>query len=288
MATTIAAPIALAPLPRRPAAHLAGPRPAHARLAAGRAHRAQPAPDRRPAADPDPLRAGHRAGAEGGARAACTRTSTTPRSWRSAPSACSSRWPPPSPASASSSTATAARSASCSPRPSRARCSCWATCSSCSACARCRSSSSSRPPRCAAPTSTSAPPASPGSSPPRCCSSCSCTAIAETLAARIHQQEEYIGATPVIAILPWFFAGALFPIGALPGALTAFAKVLPLTHAMALMRYGLRRPARHRAARHLGHEQHHRRGLAQPGRGRALRRGLLTVAIRAFTRSAVS
>jgi ABC-2 type transport system permease protein len=64
-------------------------------------------------------------------------------------------------------------------------------------------------------------------------------AVAETLAARIHQQEEYIGATPVIAILPWFFAGALFPISALPGALTAFAKVLPLTHAMALMRYGL-------------------------------------------------
>jgi ABC-2 type transport system permease protein len=63
--------------------------------------------------------------------------------------------------------------------------------------------------------------------------------IAETLAARIHQQEEYIGATPVIAILPWFFAGALFPINALPGALTAFAKVLPLTHAMALMRYGM-------------------------------------------------
>ena len=63
--------------------------------------------------------------------------------------------------------------------------------------------------------------------------------IAETLAARIHQQEEYIGLTPVIAILPWFFAGALFPIGALPGALTVFAKVLPLTHAMALMRYGL-------------------------------------------------
>src|SRR6266513_2298399 len=62
--------------------------------------------------------------------------------------------------------------------------------------------------------------------------------IAETLAARIHQQEEYIGATPAIAILPWFFAGALFPISALPGALTAFAKVLPLTHAMALMRYG--------------------------------------------------
>ena len=64
-------------------------------------------------------------------------------------------------------------------------------------------------------------------------------AIAETLAGRVPKQEEYIAATPAIAILPWFFAGALFPIGALPAALTAFAKVLPLTHALALMRYGL-------------------------------------------------
>ena len=63
--------------------------------------------------------------------------------------------------------------------------------------------------------------------------------IAETLASRIPQQEEYVAATPAIAVLPWFFAGALFPIGALPAGLTAFAKVLPLTHAMALMRYGL-------------------------------------------------
>jgi ABC-2 type transport system permease protein len=63
--------------------------------------------------------------------------------------------------------------------------------------------------------------------------------IAETLASRIAQQEEYVAATPAIAVLPWFFAGALFPIGALPAGLTAFAKVLPLTHAMALMRYGL-------------------------------------------------
>ena len=67
--------------------------------------------------------------------------------------------------------------------------------------------------------------------------------IAETLAARIHQQEEYIGATPAIAILPWFFAGALFPIGALPAAMTTFAKFLPLTHAMALMRYGFVDPS---------------------------------------------
>ena len=63
--------------------------------------------------------------------------------------------------------------------------------------------------------------------------------VAETLASRVPKQEEYIGATPAVAILPWFFAGALFPIAALPGALTAFAKVLPLTHALAVMRYGL-------------------------------------------------
>jgi ABC-2 type transport system permease protein len=61
---------------------------------------------------------------------------------------------------------------------------------------------------------------------------------AELLASRMPSQEEYISATPVVAILPFFFAGALFPIAALPGALTTFAKFLPLTHALALMRYG--------------------------------------------------
>jgi ABC-type multidrug transport system permease subunit len=63
--------------------------------------------------------------------------------------------------------------------------------------------------------------------------------IAELLANRIAKQEEYIGATPAVAILPWFLAGSLFPISALPAGLTAVAKVLPLTHALALMRYGL-------------------------------------------------
>jgi ABC-2 type transport system permease protein len=67
-------------------------------------------------------------------------------------------------------------------------------------------------------------------------------AVAETLASRIPQQEEYIAATPAVAILPWFFAGALFPIGALPAALTDIAKFLPLTHALALLRYGLSDP----------------------------------------------
>ena len=63
--------------------------------------------------------------------------------------------------------------------------------------------------------------------------------VAETLANRIPKVEEYIAATPAIAIVPWFFAGSLFPIKALPAALAGFAKVLPLTHALALMRYGL-------------------------------------------------
>jgi ABC-2 type transport system permease protein len=63
--------------------------------------------------------------------------------------------------------------------------------------------------------------------------------VAETLANKIEKQEEYIAAVPGVAILPFFFAGSLFPISVLPAALGAFAKVLPLTHALALMRYGL-------------------------------------------------
>ena len=63
--------------------------------------------------------------------------------------------------------------------------------------------------------------------------------LAEILANRVPRQEEYIARVPAIAILPWFLAGALFPITALPGFLTWVAKFLPLTHGLALMRYGL-------------------------------------------------
>jgi ABC-type multidrug transport system permease subunit len=112
-------------------------------------------------------------------------------------------------------------------------------------------------------------------------------ALAEVLASRIGSQEEYIGATPVVAILPWFFGGALFPIAVLPAALTAFAKVLPLTHVLALMRYGLVDPR--------GTGLHDIWGTGNAVTGAWLSIGvvalwaavLLTVAVRVFTRSAV-
>jgi ABC-type polysaccharide/polyol phosphate export permease len=63
--------------------------------------------------------------------------------------------------------------------------------------------------------------------------------LAELLAGKVGTAEEYVGAVPAIAIVPFFFAGSLFPISALPWFLTGFAKVLPLTHALALIRYGL-------------------------------------------------
>ena len=67
--------------------------------------------------------------------------------------------------------------------------------------------------------------------------------VAETLASRVTKQEDYVGATPAVAILPFFFAGALYPIGAMPAVLTAIAKAFPLTHALALMRYGFIDPS---------------------------------------------
>jgi ABC-2 type transport system permease protein len=110
--------------------------------------------------------------------------------------------------------------------------------------------------------------------------------IAEILASRVPRQEEYIARVPAIAILPWFLAGALFPITALPTGLMWVAKFLPLTHGLALMRYGL-----------LGDSAglHNIWGTTDPTAGAAL--SLLVLAgfallltagsIRVFTRSAL-
>jgi ABC-2 type transport system permease protein len=66
---------------------------------------------------------------------------------------------------------------------------------------------------------------------------------AEVLANRLRTQEEYIGALPAIAIVPFFFAGSFFPIAAMPVGLTIVGKLLPITHVLALVRYGLADPA---------------------------------------------
>ena len=111
--------------------------------------------------------------------------------------------------------------------------------------------------------------------------------VAETLASRVPRQEEYIARVPAIAILPWFLAGSLFPITALPGVLTWVAKLLPLTHALALMRYGLLGDSVG-SARDLGHgrpDRDGRRSASTVVSGFAL---LLTlVSIRVFNHSAV-
>jgi len=111
--------------------------------------------------------------------------------------------------------------------------------------------------------------------------------LAETIASRVAKPEDYIGATPAVAVLPFFLAGALFPIAAMPGALTAIAKALPLTHALALMRYGFVDPH--------GTGLHDIWGISNPTTAAWLSLAVVAayalaftaIAIRTFTRSAV-
>lgn len=113
-------------------------------------------------------------------------------------------------------------------------------------------------------------------------------AVAETLASRVASAEEYVGAVPAVAILPFFLAGALYPIGAMPAALTAIAKALPLTHALAVLRYATVDPT--------GKGLHDIWGAGNVTVEAWLSLGvvalfaavLTAVAIRVFTRSAVS
>jgi ABC-2 type transport system permease protein len=111
--------------------------------------------------------------------------------------------------------------------------------------------------------------------------------VAEVLAARIPKQEEYVGAAPPVALVPWFFAGSFFRITSMPIGLTWFARALPLTHALALMRYGL---VDHRAT-----GLHDIWGMsnttAMAGLSLAVVAGfallMLAVSVRVFTRSAI-
>jgi ABC-type multidrug transport system permease subunit len=112
--------------------------------------------------------------------------------------------------------------------------------------------------------------------------------IAELLANRLPTQEEYIGALPPVAIVPYFFAGGLFPISVLPAGLAFFAKLLPLTHVLALMRYGL--------VDRQGRGLHEIWGMTNPTVMASLSLGVVAVfavvttavSIRGFVRAAVS
>ena len=111
--------------------------------------------------------------------------------------------------------------------------------------------------------------------------------VAETLAARIGKAEEYVGAVPAVAILPFFFAGALYPISAMPGGLAMIAKLLPLTHALALLRYGLIDP--HGQGLHAiwGAGSTTTEAFASLAVVAVYAVGLTAISVRAFTRAAV-
>jgi ABC-2 type transport system permease protein len=112
--------------------------------------------------------------------------------------------------------------------------------------------------------------------------------IAEILGTRLASVEEYTAALPAVAIVPFFFGGSLYPITALPGWLTSVAKVLPLTHALALFRLGLTSDG--------GQALHNIWGLSNDAEMAALSLGVLVaygslatlVAIRLFTRAGQS
>lgn len=106
------------------------------------------------------------------------------------------------------------------------------------------------------------------------------------LASRVPKAEEYIARVPAIAIVPWFLASSLFPISALPGFLTWFAKFLSLTHGQALVRYGL---VRNRGGLHDIWGMHGATVMATLSRGlvTAFAAALTVISIRVFDRSAL-
>lgn len=111
--------------------------------------------------------------------------------------------------------------------------------------------------------------------------------VAEALASRIGKQEEYIGATPVVAILPFFLAGALFPIGAMPSFLSTIAKFMPLTHVLALMRYAFVDPTGRGLHDIWGMNNTTAEAWLSLAVVAAFALALTAVSIRVFTRSAV-
>ncbi|HKA03281.1 MAG TPA: ABC transporter permease [Acidimicrobiales bacterium] len=64
---------------------------------------------------------------------------------------------------------------------------------------------------------------------------------AETLAHRIPRFEAYGPLIPAIGVTPFLLSGSLYPLSSLPGWIQSISKVLPWTHAVALIRYGAMR-----------------------------------------------
>jgi ABC-2 type transport system permease protein len=63
--------------------------------------------------------------------------------------------------------------------------------------------------------------------------------IAQILALAINQQAAYGALIPAIGVTPFFLSGAMYPLSVLPIGLKATALVLPWTHAVALLHYGM-------------------------------------------------
>jgi ABC-2 type transport system permease protein len=64
-------------------------------------------------------------------------------------------------------------------------------------------------------------------------------ALAEYLAYSLKQPQVFGTLIPAIGATPYLLCGALYPIATLPDGVRQFAWVLPWTHAVALLRYGL-------------------------------------------------
>ncbi len=63
--------------------------------------------------------------------------------------------------------------------------------------------------------------------------------VSEVLANRMPTKQEYVATVGGIAFAPWFLAGSMFSIGAVPVGPTVLATFLPLAHVLALLRYGI-------------------------------------------------
>jgi ABC-2 type transport system permease protein len=68
-------------------------------------------------------------------------------------------------------------------------------------------------------------------------------ALAELLAYRIRQPQIFGTLIPAIGATPYLLCGAIYPLATLPAPVRQFALVLPWTHCVAVLRYGLMGPS---------------------------------------------